>query len=223
MRKFATPPTAKCTQKMVSLNSNNRNYVVRCEPETHLRQQITHMSGSKWLVVNLKIIGFSASFYPSHFGPLGWPNNMSFVLVKVLTKSCQIFQSKHDWVFKSHYWVVLCLVVVHFIQAIRASNKSLQFRNISYWWPPDLKTSQMWSFGHTRLIVDPKLILGIRVTKPSWPSTVPPSLFSPIKRFSESDTKDQVRIRIRWKLVVCGWSLTVPEETRCCDEPLCKK
>ena len=71
MRKFATPPTAKCTQKMVSLNSNNRNYVVRCEPETHLRQQITHMSGSKWLVVNLKIIGFSASFYPSHFGPLG--------------------------------------------------------------------------------------------------------------------------------------------------------
>ena len=68
------------------------------------------------------------------------------------------------------------------------------------------RKSVLLSFGHTRPIVDPKLILGIRITKPPWPSTVPPSLFSPIKRFSESDTKDQVRIRIRWKSVVCGWS-----------------
>ena len=72
-----------------------------------------------------------------------------------------------------------------------------------------------WSFGHTRPIVDPKLILGIRITKPPWPSTVPPSLFSPIKRFSESDTKDQVRIRIRWKSVVCGWSLTTIYSIHC--------
>ena len=64
------------------------------------------------------------------------------------------------------------------------------------------------SFGHTHSIVDPNLIFSIRFTKPPWSSTVPPSLFSPIKRFSESDTKDQVRIRIRWKSVVCSWSFT---------------
>ena len=53
------------------------------------------------------------------------------------------------------------------------------------------------SFGHTHSIVDPNLIFSIRFTKPPWSSTVPPSLFSPVKRFCESDTKDQLWINNR--------------------------
>ena len=101
------------------------------------------------------------------------------------------------------YCVLSCIV----------NNRRTQYYLVlwTFFQTPEVTSNKKWpySFGHTHSIVDPNLIFSIRFTKPPWSSTVPPSLFSPIKRFSESDTKDQVRIRIRWKSVVCGWSLNV--------------